>query len=303
MQHDTHSYHCGYVAIVGRPNVGKSTLLNRLVGQKISITAHKPQTTRHRILGIKTTPTAQMVFVDTPGIHQGVGKAMNKYMNRAASGAITDVDVILFLVDGLKWTDEDEFVLKQVKASQHPVILVINKADHITDKPRLLPHLELLSQKMDFAGIIPVSALKGDAVETLEKQVIALLPELAAFFPEDQVTDRSERFLAAELVREKLMRSLGQELPYATTVEIEKFEVVNGVRRIAAVIWVEREGQKAIIIGKQGQLLKRLGMQARKDMEEMFDGKVYLQLWVKVKQGWSDDERALRSLGYLDDNG
>ena len=303
MQHDTHSYHCGYVAIVGRPNVGKSTLLNRLVGQKISITAHKPQTTRHRILGIKTTPTAQMVFVDTPGIHQGVGKAMNKYMNRAASGAITDVDVILFLVDGLKWTDEDEFVLKQVKASQHPVILVINKADHITDKPRLLPHLELLSQKMDFAGIIPVSALKGDAVETLEQQVIALLPELAAFFPEDQVTDRSERFLAAELVREKLMRSLGQELPYATTVEIEKFEVVNGVRRIAAVIWVEREGQKAIIIGKQGQLLKRLGMQARKDMEEMFDGKVYLQLWVKVKQGWSDDERALRSLGYLDDNG
>ena len=303
MQHDTHSYHCGYVAIVGRPNVGKSTLLNRLVGQKISITAHKPQTTRHRILGIKTTPTAQMVFVDTPGIHQGVGKAMNKYMNRAASGAITDVDVILFLVDGLKWTDEDEFVLKQVKASQHPVILVINKADHITDKPRLLPHLELLSQKMDFAGIIPVSALKGDAVETLEQQVIALLPELAAFFPEDQVTDRSERFLAAELVREKLMRSLGQELPYATTVEIEKFEVVNSVRRIAAVIWVEREGQKAIIIGKQGQLLKRLGMQARKDMEEMFDGKVYLQLWVKVKQGWSDDERALRSLGYLDDNG
>lgn len=303
MNNGSPPYHCGYVAIVGRPNVGKSTLLNRLVGQKISITAHKPQTTRHRILGIKTTPSAQMVYVDTPGIHQGVAKAMNKYMNRAASSTISDVDVILFLVDGLKWTDDDQLVLEQVKASRHPVILVVNKADHITDKTQLLPYLQQLSQKMDFASIIPVSALKGDAVDTLEQQVITQLPESAPFFPEEQVTDRSERFLAAELVREKLMRSLGQELPYATTVEIEKFEVVRGVRRIAAVVWVEREGQKAIIIGKQGQLLKRIGMQARKDMEQTFDGKVYLQLWVKVKQGWSDDERALRSLGYNDETG
>jgi GTP-binding protein Era len=301
MNNNSDSFRCGYVAIVGRPNVGKSTLLNRLVGQKISITAHKPQTTRHRILGIKTTPSAQIVYVDTPGIHQGVAKAMNKYMNRAASSTITDVDVVLFLVDGLKWTEEDQLVLEQVKACQHPVILVVNKIDHITDKPRLLPHLEELSQKMDFAGIIPISALKGDAVEALEQQVIDQLPESPPFFPEEQVTDRSERFIAAELVREKLMRSLGQELPYATTVEIEKFEVVNGLRRIAAVIWVERDGQKAIIIGKQGQLLKRLGMQSRKDMEQAFGGKVYLQLWVKVKQGWSDDERALRSLGYNDD--
>jgi GTP-binding protein Era len=301
MNNSSDSFRCGYVAIVGRPNVGKSTLLNRLVGQKISITAHKPQTTRHRILGIKTTPSAQIVYVDTPGIHQGVAKAMNKYMNRAASSTITDVDVVLFLVDGLKWTEEDQLVLEQVKACQHPVILVVNKIDHITDKPRLLPHLEELSQKMDFAGIIPISALKGDAVEALEQQVIDQLPESPPFFPEEQVTDRSERFIAAELVREKLMRSLGQELPYATTVEIEKFEVVNGLRRIAAVIWVERDGQKAIIIGKQGQLLKRLGMQSRKDMEQAFGGKVYLQLWVKVKQGWSDDERALRSLGYNDD--
>lgn len=301
MSETGNGFRCGYVAIIGRPNVGKSTLLNRLLGQKISITAHKPQTTRHRILGIKTLPEAQIIYIDTPGIHLDGKKAMNKFMNRAASSTISDVDVIIFLVDGLKWKADDDFVFQQVQQSGVPVILVINKIDHVDDKERLLPHLQMLSEKMAFSQVLLISALKGDGVDELEKQVLAHLGESAAFFPEDQVTDRSERFLAAELVREKLMRTLGQELPYASTVEIEKFEVVNKVRRIAAVIWVERDGQKAIIIGKQGLQLKRIGEQARKDMENIFDGKVYLQLWVKVKHGWSDDERALQSLGYRDD--
>lgn len=291
-------HRCGYVAIVGRPNVGKSTLLNHLLGQKLSITSQKPQTTRHRILGIKTEHQAQIIYVDTPGIHLGGKKAMNKYLNRAASTAIADVDVILFVVEGTKWTDEDEAVCRQVKNAGIPVILVINKVDKLDDKQILLPHLQQLSEKMSFTAILPVSARKGDGLAALEQEVISHLGEAEAFFPEDQITDRSERFIAAELIREKLFRILGQELPYALSVEIEKFEEADGVRRIAAVIWVEREGQKAIIIGKGGLQLKRVGEQARIDMEKFFESKVFLKLWVKVKQGWSDDERALRSLGY-----
>ena len=291
-------FRCGYVAIVGRPNVGKSTLLNHLLGQKISITSHKPQTTRHSILGIKTTGSEQIIYVDTPGIHLGAKKAMNKYMNKAASSVISDVDVIVFVVEACKWTEEDEFVCLQVVNSGIPVILVINKIDKVADKQEMLPYLQSLSTKHDFQAMLPVSARNGDGLETLEQEVISRLGESLPYFPEDQVTDRSERFIAAELVREKLMRVLGQELPYSLTVEIEKFEEVKGVRHIAAVIWVERDGQKAIIIGKGGAQLKRIGEQARKEMEQTFDGKVFLQLWVKVKQGWSDDERALRSLGY-----
>jgi GTP-binding protein Era len=294
-------FRCGFAAIVGRPNVGKSTLLNRILGQKISITAHRPQTTRHRILGIKTGESAQIIYVDTPGMHLDGKRAINRYMNRAASGSIHDVDVVVFVVDGLRWTDEDDLVLEKLKTVSVPVVLVINKIDEIKVKEALLPHLQALSEKLNFHAVIPLSAQTGEAVGRLEETVRELLPVSEPFFPEDQVTDRSERFLAAELVREKLVRTLEQELPYATTVEIEKFSLENDVRHIHAVIWVEREGQKGIIIGKQGQQLKRIGEQARKDMERAFDGKVFLRLWVKVREGWSDDERALRSLGYQDE--
>lgn len=294
-------FRCGFVAIVGRPNVGKSTLLNRILGQKISITAHRPQTTRHRILGVKTGDTEQVIYVDTPGLHLGGKRAINRYMNRAATSSISDVDVVVFVVDRTRWTEEDEHVLQRLAQTAVPVVLVVNKIDEIKDKQALLPHLAALAEKREFAAVIPLSARTGEGVDRLQTELRERLPVAAAFFPEDQVTDRSERFLAAELVREKLVRSLAQELPYATTVEIEKFTEENGVRHIHAVIWVERPGQKGIIIGKQGQQLKRIGEQARKDMEHAFGGKVFLQLWVKVRQGWSDDERALRSLGYQDE--
>ena len=295
------AYSCGYVAIVGRPNVGKSTLLNQLLGQKVSITAQKPQTTRHRILGIKTDERAQIIYVDTPGIHDKAKLALNRYMNRAATSSINDVDVILFVVDGMTWNDQDDYVLQKLASVSVPVILVLNKLDRIKDKESLLPNLEKLSGKMKYAQLIPVSARTGEAINELEDAVIELLPESGPFFPEDQITDRSERFMAAEFIREKLMRSLGEEVPYALTVEIERFEDQENLKKINAVIWVSRPGQKGIIIGKGGHMLKRIGEQARKDMERAFDSKVFLQLWVKVKQGWSDDERALRSLGYGDE--
>lgn len=294
-------FHCGYVAIVGRPNVGKSTLLNRILGQKISITANRPQTTRHRILGVKTTSDSQVIYVDTPGLHLGGQRAINRYMNRAAASSITDVDIIVFVVDRLQWTEEDEFVLQKMAQVTVPVFLVVNKIDSIKDKALLLPHLQMLSEKHQFLRIIPLSAQTGEGVELLESGIKGVLPVSDPYFPEDQITDRSERFLASEFVREKLVRSLSQELPYSTTVEIEQFNMENDVRHIHAIIWVEREGQKGIIIGKKGQQLKRIGELARKDMERAFEGKVFLQLWVKVRQGWADDERALRSLGYQDD--
>jgi len=294
-------FRCGYVAIIGRPNVGKSTLLNRMLGQKISITAHKPQTTRHRVLGIKSSYQAQIIFVDTPGIHTDKKSALNRYMNRAATSSILDVDVVLFLVDSLKWNQKDEYVLEKLSQAEVPVVLVINKLDKIKNKEELLPHMTKLAEHYKFAQIVPVSARNGEGVEDLEAAITNLLPESPPFFPLDQITDRSERFMAAEFIREKLMRSLGEELPYALTVEIEKFEDMENLKRIHAVIWVSRDSQKGIIIGKQGRQLKSIGEQARKDMEQAFDSKVYLQLWVKVKEGWSDDERALRSLGYTDD--
>jgi GTP-binding protein Era len=299
---DSHeNFHCGYVAIVGRPNVGKSTLLNCILGQKISITANRPQTTRHRILGVKTSPDSQVVYVDTPGLHLGGKKAINRFMNRAASGSINDVDVIVFVLDRTHWTDEDAHVLEKIEAVDVPVFLVLNKIDGLKDKESLLPHLEMLSEKYAFTQMMPISAQTGEGVAQLEAAIEQYLPFSPPFFPEDQITDRSERFMASELVREKLVRSLSQELPYSTTVEIEKFTMENGVRHIHAIIWVERDGQKGIIIGKKGQQLKRIGELARKDMERAFDGKVFLQLWVKVRSGWADDERALRSLGYQDD--
>lgn len=294
-------FRSGFVAIVGRPNVGKSTLMNHILGQKISITSSKPQTTRHRILGIKTTEECQVIYVDTPGVHLNAKKAMNRYMNRAATSSFEEVELILFLVEAGVWTEEDENVLNRLQTVKPPVVLVVNKVDRIKDKEELFPVLEQLSQKMDFASVIPLSALKGSNVKGLEKVVYERLPEGDPVFPEDYVTDRSERFLAAELVREKLMRGLGKELPYSTAVEIESFKEENGMLRIHALIWVERDSQKRIVIGKSGEKLKEVGKQARLDMEKLFGSKVFLQLWVKVKEGWSDNERILNSLGYKDE--
>jgi GTP-binding protein Era len=299
MTSDTPS-RCGYVAIVGRPNVGKSTLLNHLLGQKISITSRKPQTTRHQVLGIKTEDNHQIIFVDTPGLHKDAGKAINRYMNRAASAAIRDVDLVVFVVDRTAWTEEDSIVLEQIEQSGLPTMLVVNKIDLLADKTELLPHLQSLAARAEFSAILPVSALRQHNVDALEEQILTLLPESGHFFPEDQITDRSQRFLAAEIVREKIMRQLGDELPYSIAVEIEEFAQEGQMLHISAVIFVERTGQKRILIGDKGSRLRSIGSDARRDMEGLFDSKVMLRLWVKVKSGWSDDERALRSLGYDD---
>jgi GTPase len=292
---------CGYVAIVGRPNVGKSTLLNAILGQKISITSKKPQTTRHQILGIKTQDDTQVIYVDTPGLHLKEHKAINRYMNKAASDSLKHVDVVVFLVDRTRWTEEDEFVLEKVKKARAPVILVVNKVDQAQTKNELLPHIQVLSEKHTFDEIIPVSAKQGHNVPELEKIIDGYLPKNIHYFPEDQITDRSQRFLAAEIVREKVMRQLGEELPYSVTVEIEEFKYAKHILNISALILVERNGQKKIVIGEKGEQIKIIGRDARKDMERLFDSKVMLNLWVKVKRGWSDDERALKSLGYHDD--
>lgn len=292
---------CGTVAIVGRPNVGKSTLLNRLVGQKLSITAHKPQTTRHAILGISTEDKVQTIYVDTPGIHLQGKRALNQVLNRTASTALHDVDAIILMVQALVWTDDDQRAHDLVDATGIPYFLLINKVDEVSDKSRLLPFLSELPQGVALREIMPVSARKGTGVEALVKSVRACMPEAEFQFDEDELTDRSSRFLAAESVREQLTRFLSNELPYAVSVEIEKFEEEPTLLRIAAVIWVEKASQKGIVIGKQGERLKETGSRARKSMETLFGRKVHLELWVKVKEGWADDERALRSLGYHDE--
>jgi GTP-binding protein Era len=303
MQTNDTSY-CGMVAIVGRPNVGKSTLLNQLLGQKVSITSRKPQTTRHRILGIYTEQPHQVVFVDTPGLHIEEKRAINRLMNRAAKSSIGDVDMIFFVVDGLEWTADDENVLNNIKrtSSKCKKILIINKVDKIKQKGNLLPHIEQLRTKFEFDDVIPMSANQGHQVNHLLDLAKSALYPSEHFFPEDYVTDRSSRFLASEIIREKLMRFTGDELPYSVTVEIEQFTVSpEGLYRINGLILVERQGQKKMIIGKKGDRIKTIGREARIDMEKMFDHKVFLELWVKVKSGWADDERALRSLGYGDE--
>lgn len=292
--------YCGYCALIGRPNVGKSTLLNRLIGQKLAITSRKPQTTRHSIVGVKTVPEGQVIYVDTPGIHQRGTHAMNRYLNRTAKTTLMDVDLLLFVVEALTWTDEDTSVLNAVKDSAVTCILVVNKVDLIKDKARLLPFLADISSRHTFAEVIPLSAAKGDNLDRLEQQVIALLPESDNLFPDDQLTDRSERFFVAELIREQLTRRYAKEIPYALTVEIERFEEGQGRCRIGAVIWVERPGQKSIIIGKQGAALKEVASQARIEMEAFLQRRVYLDVWVKVKKSWSSDEHALSQLGYGD---
>jgi GTPase len=291
---------CGYVAIVGRPNVGKSTLLNHILGMKLSITSRKPQTTRHQILGVKTQDNVQVIYVDTPGIHQRRGTAINKYMNRAATSVLNDVDLILFVVQANNWSEEDQAVAERLRTVDCPVLLVVNKMDMLASKKQLLPLIEKLSSAYDFAEVIPVSALSGINVDILEQRIAELLPENTHFYPDDQVTDRSMRFLASEIIREKLIRELGQELPYTSTVDIDKYDEDDDIVRIHATIYVESEGQKAIIIGKKGARLKSIGTRAREDISKMVEMKVYLNLWVKVREGWSNDERALRGLGYSD---
>lgn len=293
---------CGLVAIVGRPNVGKSTLINALLGQKVSITSRKAQTTRHRILGIDTDGEHQTIFVDTPGLHIEEKRAINRLMNRAASSSINDVEMIVFVVEGTHWTADDEMVLKKFEYLTCPVVLAVNKIDNVEDKEILLPHLQKIGKLYNFAHILPMSAKSGDNVEKIREWSKAVLPESAFYFPDDYITDRSSRFMASEIVREKLMRFLGDELPYSVTVEIEQFkQKANGLLHINALILVERDGQKRMVIGNKGEKLKAIGKQARIDMEELFDSKVFLEIWVKVKSGWADDDRALRSLGYGDD--
>ena len=295
-------FRSGLITFIGRPNVGKSTLLNRLVGQKVSITSRRPQTTRHRIMGVANRPTAQLVYVDTPGLHLGTGKMINRFMNRAATGALQGVDCIAMVISAKGWQEADERVLEAVRRQEQPVVLVINKMDLLRRREDLLPLMEQSKTRMTFADIVPVSATVGTNMDQLEKVLTMLLPEQPPLFPEDQLTDRSERFMAAEFVREQIFRSLGQEVPYSVAVEIERFAREKKVLHINALIWVEKNGQKAILIGKGGDRLKQIGTAARKEMELFFDSKVNLTLWVKVREGWSDSEKAVRSLGYADED-
>ncbi|MFI3274081.1 GTPase Era [Vibrio sp.] len=295
--------HCGFIAIVGRPNVGKSTLLNHILGQKISITSRKPQTTRHRIMGVETEGDYQAIFVDTPGLHIEEKRAINRLMNRAANSSLSDVNLVFFLVDGSHWTDDDEMVLNKLKKTDFPVVLCINKVDNVQDRTNVMQHMMEVSKKMDFIDVVPISAKQGKNIDVLRKHVREHLPKATHHFPEEYVTDRSQRFMASEIIREKLMRFTGDELPYSVTVEIERFDYNpdNDGFHINALILVERTGQKKMVIGKAGEKIKTIGREARIDMEELFGRKVYLETWVKVKSGWADDERALRSLGYIDD--
>ena len=290
-------FRCGTLAVIGRPNVGKSTLTNRLVGAKVSITSKKAQTTRHRIHGILTTDACQYIFVDTPGFQTTHRNALNRIMNRSVTQALADVDVVLFVIEAGRWGAGETEIVRLLPPDRQ-VLLVINKIDRLADKALLLPFIDRVSREHAFAEILPLSAEKGQGTAELLTTAAKYLPESPPFFDADDITDRSERFLAAELLREKLFRNLGEELPYGLTVEIEKFEEEGALRRIFAAIVVDREGYKAIVIGKNGERLKRISSDARTDMERLFGGKVWLETWVKVKGGWADDERALKSLGY-----
>jgi GTP-binding protein Era len=303
------THRAGHVAVIGRPNVGKSTLVNALVGAKVSIVSNRPQTTRHRLLGIASFPHGQLLLVDTPGIHREQGKtsasAMHRWMNRAARGALEGVDAALLVIEAGRWDDEDALAYEALATAGVPVLLVVNQVDRIKDKAALLPFLGEVNEGRAFAAVHPVSALKRKGLEALVDSLLALMPEQPPLYGEDEITDKSQRFLAGELVREQLMRQLGAELPYATTVEIESFvEDVSAkgeaLLRIGAVVWVERDGQKAIVIGKGGTRLREIGTRAREQMERLFGGKVFLETWVRVRAGWSDDEAALRTLGYHD---
>jgi GTP-binding protein Era len=288
----------GYVAIVGRPNVGKSTLLNCLLDKKLSITSPKPQTTRGQILGIKTKEDIQAVYLDTPGLHSTEKSVINRYMNRVASTVILDADIIVFIVDATKWVKEDELVLKKLKQVTVPIIVAINKIDKLTDKTTLLPLITQLNDQYRFAYIVPISALNADNVHTLEKQINMLLPTGLHGFSSDQVTDKSVYFQVAEIIREKLIRETEEEVPYMTAVEVEEWQPAETITAISVIIWVEREGQKVIVLGKKGARLKKIGIQARREIEALLDSKIFLRLWIKVKKNWTNSHKALRSLGY-----
>lgn len=290
----------GYVSIIGRPNVGKSTLLNQILGQKVSIVTAKPQTTRQRQAGIKTTPQGQVVYVDTPGIHHSAKRALNRYMNRVAQASFRDVDLVLFLVEAGKWSRQDAFVAKALSSVDVPVMLVLNKIDLIPDKESLLTFVDDNFRDEDYESIMMISAKKGSGVKELEKQVLQKLPFSRPFYDEDQFTDRSERFLAAEMIREQLTIRLHQELPYALTVQIEEFKRKGKLLTIGAIIWVERDSQKQITIGKKGIVLKQVGSKARMVLEELFGEKIFLRLWVKVSRDWSDNIKLIERFGYTD---
>ncbi len=291
------TFRTGYLAIVGQPNVGKSTLLNQLIGQKISITSKKPQTTRHRVTGILTLPECQYIFVDTPGFQTRHAGALNRVMNRSVTQALAEVDVIICVVEAGRFGPADRAIFKLLPR-ERPVLLAINKIDRLADKSKLLPFIAQMAQEYPFAEIVPLSALQGGGTDQLTQAAAKYLPVAAPVFGEEEITDRSERFLAAELLREKLFRNLGEELPYGIAVEIERFEQEGSLRRIFAAIIVDKAAHKPIVIGKGGEKLKTISSDARRDMEQLFGGKVYLETWVKVKSGWADDERALKSLGY-----
>ena len=291
---------CGFVALIGRPNVGKSTLMNHLLKQKISITSRKPQTTRHRILGINTTEAGQAIYMDTPGMHNNEKRALNRYLNRTAETTLLGVDVIVWLIDGLSWHEYDEVIFKKLEQAGLPVILAVNKVDKVKDKDEILVFFAQAQHRFPFEHLIPISALKRTNLDQLESLIMKMLPENHLIYPEDQINDRPERFLAAEIIREKLTRRLGDELPYALTVEMERYEELPNITKIYAIIWVERLTQKNIVIGKDGDMLKKVGTDARFDIEKLIGQKVYLQLWVKVKKNWSDNERAMQSLGFND---
>jgi GTP-binding protein Era len=298
---ETGDFRCGTAAIVGRPNVGKSTLVNAMVGQRFSIAGPKPQTTRHRILGIVTRPQGQILLLDTPGLHADGARALNRQINRAARNAIVEGDVAVQLIEVGRWTDEDALVRKILADSERPKLLALNKVDAQKDKKQLLPFLEKVANDGFYAGVFVISARRRDGIDVLERAIIGHLPQAPTQYVDDEFTDRSERFLAAELIREQLMLRLAQELPYAVTVEIETFaDRDDGVAEINAAIWVEREGQKAIVIGKGGEQLKTVGSAARKAMVKLFGRRVFLKLWVKVRENWSDDEAALQRFGYSD---
>lgn len=291
-------FRSGFVALAGRPNVGKSTLLNALVGQKLSIVTPRPQTTRHRVIGLLHLPQAQVAFVDTPGLHHGPKRALNRSMNRTAAAAVSDADLVLFVVEALRWTDEDDLALARIRETGHAVVAVVNKVDRVHPRERLLPYLGELAKRHDFREIVPVSASKGSNLEDLQRVIVRQLPEGQAMFPEDQLTDRSMNFRIAEIIREKLTLELVEELPYGVAVEIEQIQVEeDGRKSVSAVIWVERTGQKPIVIGAEGSRLKRVGRAARMELNHLFNERFHLILWVKVREGWADDARALGLLG------
>lgn len=302
MQHEP--LRAGLIGLTGRPNVGKSTLINALVGRKVSIVTHKPQTTRHRIMGVRHEPGYQFVFVDTPGIHLKAKRALNKALNRSAASILDDVDILVFVIEAMRWTDEDDNVLRQLKGRKN-VILVVNKVDQVKEKEKLLPFLQEVSAHLEFQSVIPMSALKASDMKPLLDELRKRLEDSPPFFPEEQHTDRSAQFVIAETVREKLMERLHEELPYSLTVTVDQYAVEppkvegrgNGLLRIGATIWVEREGQKSIVIGAGGSMLKQVGRAAREDLEQQFDKKVFLELWVKMRESWADDPRQLKQLG------